>query len=101
MRNVLRRFRKKPLRAVLTLLQVVLGSLAMTLALSAYLDAYARQNAAQAERFDLMAGYKDDSGYPIAYPVMDEAGIAELLTLVPDVEKVAPYEQAWDPTSSN
>ncbi len=75
----------------------MLGALAMTLALSAYLGAYARQNAAQAERFNLIAGYRDEDGSSSTYGVMDEAGVAELLTLVPDVE-IALYAQAWSPT---
>ena len=97
MRSVFRRFRRKPLRAVLTLLQIVLGSLAMTLALSIYLDAYARQNAAQAERFDLIAGNVDEDGSSYTYSFMSAAGAAELTTLAPDVEKVALYAQEWVP----
>ena len=96
--SIWRRIRRKPLRTVLTLLQVVLGSLAMTLALSLYLDAYARQNSSQAERFDLIAGYRDESGAPNTYLIMDEAGAAELLTLAPDIEKVALYTEEWNPT---
>ena len=98
MTSIWRRIRRKPLRTVLTLLQVVLGSLAMTLALSLYLDAYARQNADQAERFDLMAGYKDENGSPNTYYLMDGAGAAELSKLAPDVEKVALYAETWKPT---
>ena len=95
MRSVWRRFRKNPLRTTLTLLQIVLGALSMTLALSLYLDAYARQNAAQAERFDLIAGYKNEDGSSHTYGFMDAAGAAELTTLAPDIEKVALYAQEW------
>lgn len=98
MTGVLRRFRRKPLRTVLTLLQVVLGALAMTLALSAYLGAYARQHAGEAERFDLIAGYRDEDGSSGTYGVMDESGAAELAKLAPDVAKVALYADAWQPT---
>ncbi len=98
MKSVGRRFRKNPLRTILTLLQIVLGALSMTLALSVYLDAYARQNAVQAERFDLIAGYKDEDGSSSTYALMDAAGAAELQGLAPDVEKVALYAQEWRPT---
>ncbi|CAN5878404.1 sporulation-delaying-protein transporter subunit SkiZ [soil metagenome] len=98
MNSVLRRLRRKPLRTVLTLLQVALGALAMTLALSAYLDAYARQHRGQAERFDLIAGYRDEDGSNSTYGVMDAQGAAELAKLAPDVDKVALYAEEWQPT---
>ena len=98
MKNVWRRFRKNPLRTTLTLLQIVLGALSMTLALSVYLDAYARQNAAQAERFDLIAGYREENGASYTYGFMDAAGATELQGLAPDIEKVALYAQEWRPT---
>jgi ABC-type antimicrobial peptide transport system permease subunit len=89
MNTVLKKLRRKPLRTFLTLLQIVLGALAMTLALSAYLDAVKRQNAGRAERFDLIAGTKDDYGMTTTSPVMDQKGIDELLKLVPALEKAA------------
>ena len=98
MTGLARRLRRKPLRTTLTLLQVVLGSLAMTLALSAYLDAYARQHRGVAERFDLIAGFRDENGSSNTYVVMDEQGAAELAKLAPDVEKVALYADAWQTT---
>ncbi len=98
MTSLVRRLRRKPLRTTLTLLQVVLGSLAMTLALSAYLDAYARQHRGEAERFDLIAGFRDEDGSSSTYMMMDEQGAAELAQLAPDVEKVALYTEEWQPT---
>ena len=98
MTSLVRRLRRKPLRTTLTLLQVVLGSLAMTLALSAYLDAYARQHRGEAERFDLIAGFRDEDGSSSTYVMMDEQGAAELAKLAPDVEKVALYADAWQTT---
>jgi putative ABC transport system permease protein len=89
MNLVFRKLRRKPLRTFLTLLQVVLGALAMTLALSAYLDVAQRQNAAQAERFDLVAGTRDEDGTVGTYSMMDENNIKKLLELTPAVAKVA------------
>lgn len=89
MNAVLRKFRRKPLRTFLTMLQIVLGALAMTLALSAYLDALRRQNAGQAERFDLVAGTRDEDGTSGTYSIMDEDNIKKLLELAPALAKVA------------
>jgi putative ABC transport system permease protein len=89
MNAVLRRFQRKPLRTFLTMLQIVLGALAMTLALSVYLDVAQRQNAAQAERFDLVAGTRDEDGTVGTYSMMDENNIKKLLELAPAVAKVA------------
>jgi putative ABC transport system permease protein len=87
MNAVLRKLKRKPLRTFLTLLQIILGALAMTLALSAYLDAVQRQTAKQPNRFDLIAGTKGDNGG--TYYFMDEAGVKKVLELSPAVAKVA------------
>ena len=69
----------------------------MTLALSAYLDVYARQNAGQAERFDLIAGSREGNSSS-TYALMNESGAAELAGLAPDVERISPYASVWSPT---
>jgi putative ABC transport system permease protein len=99
MKSILRKFRRKPLRTFLTVLQIVLGALAMTLALSTYLDALQRQNAAQAERFDLMAGYVDAEGKNSRiYNMLEQGDLARFLELTPDIEKAALFMPAWDVT---
>lgn len=89
---MLRRFRKRPLRAFLTLLQIVLGALAMTLALSAYIDAYQRQNAAKPDRFNLIAGWRTESGMMMGGgSFFDRRTVKDVLALAPDVEQVSMY----------
>lgn len=86
-----RKLRRKPLRTFLTLLQIVLGSLAMTLALSAYLDAYQRQQAGKPERFDLVASSSSEQGGAVVskYALFDEEGLKQVLKLSPAAEKIA------------
>jgi putative ABC transport system permease protein len=99
MNAVLRKFRRKSLRTFLTLLQIVLGALAMTLALSAYLDAVQRQNAGQAGRFDLMAGYVDtENNNSRSYNMLEQGDLTRFLELTPDIEKAALFMPAWDVT---
>ena len=93
---MLRRFRKNPLRTVLTLLQIFLGALAMTLALSAYFGATAGQSQ-QPDRFDLISGEIDKDGSSSTNYLMDAAGAKEVLALAPDVKKVSLYMQMWSP----
>ncbi len=97
MNAVLRKLRRKPLRTFLTLLQIVLGALAMTLALSAYLGAVQRQNVAQADRFDLVAGHmdKENNGYT-NYNIMTQEDLTAILELTPDIEKAALFSPAWN-----
>jgi putative ABC transport system permease protein len=89
MNTVLRKLRPKPLRTFLMLLQIVLGALAMTLALSAYLAAVQRQNAKQPDRFDLVAATQEENGVSGTYSLMNEGGVKEILELVPALEKIA------------
>jgi putative ABC transport system permease protein len=98
MNSVLRKFRRKPLRTFLTMLQIVLGALAMTLALSTYLEALQRQASKQPDRFDLVAGTKSesDSFGTTTYSMMDQKSVNELLELAPAVEKVAFIGDAWN-----
>jgi putative ABC transport system permease protein len=94
-----RKFRRKPLRTFLTVLQILLGSLAMTLALSTYLDALRRQTAKQPDRFDLIAGYIDQENLSsMSYNVFTEEGLEKLLELTPDIEKAALFAPGWNVT---
>ncbi len=99
MNAVLRKFRRKPLRTFLTVLQIMLGALAMTLALSMYWDAIQGQGAAQAERFDLIAGYadKENNNYR-SYNMLEQGDLARFLELTPDIEKAALFMPAWNVT---
>ena len=89
LRGVRHRLKVRPLRALLILLQVLLGALAMTLALSAYLNA--RHLGDDAERFNLIAGSeREDTA--VTYALFDQVGLSEMLTLAPDVEMAALYD---------
>jgi putative ABC transport system permease protein len=66
----------------------------MTLALSAYLDAYQRQHASQPDQFELVAGFRQPDGSRAEYALFDEAGIKQLLSLAPDVERMSAYGRA-------
>ena len=102
MNSVLRKFRRKPLRTFLTVLQIVVGALAMTLALSTYLDALQRQTAKQPDRFDLVAGHMDqENNSYMNYNIMNSEGLASLLEITPDVEKAALFAPAWNVTFEN
>ena len=94
----LRKLKRKPLRTCLTVLQIMLGALAMTLALSAYLDALQRQNAGKAERFDLIAGTQSEDGSSSSYSLIEEANVKELLELVPALDKAAFIGDAYGST---
>lgn len=96
MNAVLRKFRRKPLRTFLTMLQIVLGALAMTLALSAYLDAAQRQDAGKPDQFELIAGTKDEEGNTeTTYSMLDQAGVDKLLEQTPTLEKAALLGDAY------
>ena len=94
---MLQQIRKNRLRSVLTLVQIVLGALAMTLALSAYFGAGSASS--QPERFDLVAGFQDANGTGSSYALMDEAGSQTLLTLAPDVDKASLVTEEWQRTT--
>lgn len=83
----------------MTLLQILLGALAMTLALSAYLDSLRQQDKVQAERFDLVAGYIDQENFSsMSYNVFTEEGLKTLLELTPDLDKAALFAPSWNVT---
>lgn len=96
LRSALRRLKTRPLRSLLTLLQVLLGALAMTLALSASLGS---QGAGRGdpERFNLVAGSRSPDGSSSAYSLFTREGLAELLALAPDIEALALFSGAAPP----
>lgn len=82
LRGTLRRLRTRPLRTLLTLLQVLLGALAMTLALSAYLGTWAGHTS---ERFILNAGSPEGTHWSL----FRSQDISQILALAPDVKGAA------------
>lgn len=93
--DVFRSFRQRPLRSSLLLLQVFLGALVMTLALSAALNS--RTPSAPPERFNLLAGYEteNESG---SYSVFDGKDLPRLRELAPDAAQLAIVSDLYDPT---
>lgn len=86
-RSALRRMRARPVRTALTLLQLVLGTFAMTLALSALLAGpRAAGTTAPSERFDVAARIDNEGGGYRIYSLFDRERLAEFLALAPDVE---------------
>ncbi len=96
MTSLLRAFRQRPLRLSLLLLQVFLGSLIMTLALSAALGNRAQD--VPPERFDFVAGYQT-SDSSMKFGVFYAAGLPGLLKLAPDVEQLAIISPIYGPTA--
>ena len=84
--SLLRRFRTKTLQTFLTLVQVVLGSFAMTLALSAYLTP---ESGLGEDLFYLSPGSRDPDGSSTTYDLFDAEDLDDLLTLTSDVEDIA------------
>jgi ABC-type antimicrobial peptide transport system permease subunit len=91
---VLRRWRRQPLRTTLTLLQITLGALAMTLALSLYLGAPVAR-LAPADNFTLVSGERTESS-SISYATFDVERVAQLAELAPDVEVIAFAIPEWE-----
>ena len=93
--NSLRAFLRRPLRPSLLLLQVFLGSLIMTLALSAALGKRAQD--APTERFNFIAGYEDaDSSQ--TYSLFYTKELPDLRKLAPDVAQIAVVSDLYGPT---
>lgn len=87
--RVVRRMRARPVRTALTLLQLLLGAAAMTVALSALQRGVSGPTASgQSERFDLMAREQMNGGTRI-YPLYESGQLEEFLALAPDVESAA------------
>lgn len=93
--SLFRTFRRRPLRSSLLLLQVFLGSLVMTLALSAALGNLTPN--APPERFDLIGGYETTDSSQV-FSVFYAAGLPELLKLAPDVQQLAIVSPVYEPT---
>jgi len=96
LQSALRRGRTRPLRTLLTLLQLLLGALAMTVALSAYLGT-PQVAVGGGERFDLVAGSREAEGSSSSYSLFSEGRLGELRALTPDVATLALYESAFSP----
>lgn len=92
--DVLRSFRRRPLRTGLLLLQVFLGTLIVTLALSAAFGS--RTPAAPPERFNLLAGYETQDSAQ-SYSVFRAGDVPELLELAPDVAHLAVIGDLYEP----
>ena len=88
MRAFGRTFRRRPLRKLLTLLQLLLGSLATTLALSPYLTP---TDTARQDQFYLTAGFEDEDNGSIIYSVFSEYRLESLKALAPAVANLAVY----------
>lgn len=89
-----RRLRTNPLRGTLVLLQVLLGTLAMTVVLSAYRHSLAAQG--PEERFSVVAGTRSER-MTDTYPLFDQAGLSRILDLAPAVETLALYRESYRP----
>jgi putative ABC transport system permease protein len=94
MNNFLRQFRTKPLRFLLTLIQIVVGSLAMMVALSALFSV--GQNTLNLERFDLIAGTRGENEQ--SYFIFNNQALSQLKTISPDVEYISLYSTDWGNT---
>lgn len=95
MKSFFRTFWQRPLRPSLLLLQIFLGSLIMTLALSAALGN--RASDAPTERFNFIAGYSTDDSSQ-SYSVFYAKELPELLKLSPDVAQLAVVSDLYSPT---
>ena len=84
-----RTFKRNPLRFSLTLLQLLFGSLAMTLALSPLLTP---KNTRSEEMFFINSGFMDKEEGSILNSIFTNEDIEPLKTLTPDVEDLAIYQ---------
>jgi ABC-type antimicrobial peptide transport system permease subunit len=88
-----RKFKRKPLRIFLTFLQVLLGSLAMTLALSPY---FTPRDTSAEDTFFLNSGFIDKKEGSILYGLFETKDFEALKTLAPEVEDIAIYQPGWN-----
>jgi putative ABC transport system permease protein len=86
MTQPLRRLKRNPLQTLLTVLQVLLGTFAMTFALSAYLTP---EDTSSEDVFYLTAGYQAPDGMSQMYNVFLPSDLPELLNLASEIEDVA------------
>ena len=88
---------RRPLRSTLTLLQVLLGAVAMMVALSAYLGASQAQTS-DASTFELVAGTRDEDGSESTYGIIGANDAEAILAASPDVERVGTFSSLYDAT---
>lgn len=93
MLSFFRNVRRKPLRFSLTFLQIFLGSLAMTLALSPLLTP---KNTRNEDTFFINYGYKDEQGMLSVYSIFAPYDLERLQALTPDIEHLLMYQSDWD-----
>lgn len=93
--ELFRSFRQRPLRGSLLLLQVLFGTLLMTLALSAALNS--RKDTVAPERFNVVAGYETDAESRM-YEIFNARDLPEILDLAPAVENIAAVSDLYEPT---
>ena len=91
MTSLLRRFRRYPLRVSLTLLQVVLSSLVVTLILSIY---FTPEDTLEQDTFNLIAGSEEQRS---SINVFAPGDLPQFRSLAPDVESIGLFENAYEP----
>ena len=91
MTSFFRSLKRRPLRLFLTFLQILLGSLAMTLALSPYFSKSTNSD----DTFFLNAGFRDEEG-SILYGIFNSSDFQTLKSLAPDVADIAIYQTGWN-----
>ena len=91
MSSLLRRFKRYPLRVSLTLLQVVLSSLVVTLILSIYLTP---EETLEQDTFNLVAGSQEQMSLTNVFAPAD---VEQLSALAPAVETIGLFESAHEP----
>ena len=92
MRTLLLNLKRRPLRLFLTFLQILLGSLAMTLALSPY---FSPQDTRSDDTFFLNAGFRDEDGASL-YSIFESSNFQALKSLASDVADIAIYRTSWN-----
>jgi putative ABC transport system permease protein len=88
--KLLRKTTAKPLRFLLTLAQLLAGSLAMMVALSAYMSG--QQTNAKTDQFIMTTG---DSKGESSFFIFDAARLNELQSIAPDVASLSLYSSDW------
>jgi putative ABC transport system permease protein len=89
----LRRMQRRPMRSALTVLEVALGALAVTLALNLV---QGRQLAAlPPDVFRLISGSRNQNSIG-SYPLFKSDDLPKLRSLIPDAEAVEMYLELWD-----
>ncbi len=86
-----RTFRRRPLRKLLTLTQLLLGCLATTLALSPFLTPV---DTSRDDLFYLTSGSRSEDGV-MFYSLFKEEHLAALRALAPAAKEVAVYARGW------